>query len=65
VWISHHRLGPEAVDQLREVSHLTMWNVRVPEGFLANLAQLRWLDLRGGSSPDLGCLAGCAGLRGL
>lgn len=64
-WISHYRLGRDDLDRLREVSHLTMWNVRVPEGFLADLAHLRWLDLRCGSSADLGCLAGCAGLRGL
>jgi hypothetical protein len=42
-----------------------MWNVRVPDGFLAALGHLQWLDLRGGSSVDLRRLAGCVGLRGL
>lgn len=65
VWISHRRLGRADLDRLRDVSHLTMWNVPISEGFLAELAHLRWLDLRGGSAPDLGCLVGSAGLRGL
>jgi hypothetical protein len=65
VWISHHLLAPADADRLRNVSHLTMWNVRLPAGFLAGLPRLEWLDLRGGTSADLGLLAGCAGLRGL
>ena len=50
VWISHCSLDLDDAARLRDVTHLTLWNVKMPDGFMAGLERLRWLDLRGGSS---------------
>jgi hypothetical protein len=48
---------------LRSVNWLTLWNVTLPEGFLASLPELWALDLRGGSATDLRAVVGCPRLR--
>jgi hypothetical protein len=65
VWMDHVAVKEADLDRLRSVQWLTAWNVKFPEGFLAQLPQLVWLDLRGGSRSNLELLDGCAGLRGL
>lgn len=65
VWLSHVTLRAEDLDRLRAVSHVTMWNVRMPAGFLSELRELSWLDIPGGTASDLSLLRDCEGLRGL
>jgi hypothetical protein len=44
---------------------MTLWNVRVPTDFYAQLPNLRLLDLRGGSASNLEPIALASGLQGL
>src|SRR3546814_9196554 len=50
-------------DLLRDVERLTLWNVKVPRGFLGRLEKLWWLDLRGGTGADLSAAMGASRLR--
>jgi hypothetical protein len=63
VWIDHATVMPHDLARLADVQVLTLWNVRLPDGFLAQLPRLWWLDLRGGSATDLRRLVGCRSLR--
>jgi hypothetical protein len=65
LWISHAVVTPSDLDRLSSVEELTVWNVRFPKDFLAELPRLWWLDMRGGSRLDLGLVVGCNALRGL
>lgn len=66
VWVSHWTLKESEVAKLSGVGELTLWNVKFPAGFgFAALDGLRFLDIRGGSKPDLSELAGCDTLQGL
>jgi hypothetical protein len=62
-WIDHARIVDDDATWLRDAQRLTLWNVQVPPGFLARLPKLWWLDLRGGSAPNLEVTRGCTGLR--
>jgi hypothetical protein len=64
-WISHKAVTEADIERLADAERLTVWNVRFPDGSLAALPKLWWLDLRGGSRTDLSLLQGCVGLRGL
>ncbi len=61
--IDHARIVEEDYIWLAAVERLTLWNVQVPKGFLASLQKLWWLDLRGGSAPDLSVAEGASKLR--
>ncbi len=50
-------------DWLSRAEWLTLWSVKVPEGFLASLPHLRYLDIRGGSAASLAAVEGCTELR--
>jgi len=50
---------------LTPVETLTIWAVELPVGLLAQLPNLRLLDIRGGSATTAGVVAGCSQLRGL
>lgn len=41
----------------------TLWAVKIPDGLLASLPNLVFLDLRGGSGPSADVVAGCDRLR--
>lgn len=53
VWIDHQTVRSSEVGLLVGARTMTLWNVRVPEDFYAQLPNLRLLDLRGGSAEDL------------
>jgi hypothetical protein len=65
LWIDHATVVEDDLQRMRDVEELTLWNVRFPEGFLARLKRLWFLDLRGGSASDLRVVDGCTRLRGL
>jgi hypothetical protein len=62
-WIDHAAIGEDDYDWLASAERLTLWNVQVPPGFLARLAKLWWLDIRGGSARDLNFARGAGQLR--
>lgn len=61
-WIDHAKIGKDD-SWLRSATWLTLWNVTVPAGVLAQLPDLWGLDLRGGSATDLRVVEGCGALR--
>jgi hypothetical protein len=63
VWLDHAVVSDSDYDWLATVERLTLWNVRLPMGFLSKLTCLRWLDLRGGSAKDIGVVEGAERLR--
>ena len=63
VWLDHATLADGDGEWLAPVRVLTLWAVKVPDGLLASLPNLVFLDLRGGSGTSVGHVAGCAGLR--
>jgi len=62
-WLDHVELVGADNEWLSEAEKLTLWNVRMPASFLAGLPKLWWLDLRGGTAPDLAITRSCRGLR--
>lgn len=65
VWLDHATLRHEDGEWLAPAKSVTLWAVKVPEGLLASLPNLVFLDLRGGSGTSPAPAAGCARLRGL
>lgn len=63
IWIDHAVIEPSDLDWLAPVRKLTLWAVDSPEGFLATLPNLEWLDVRGGSGASADFVIGCDGLR--
>ena len=63
LWLNHAEITPDDLTWLVSAERLTLWNVRVPTGLLAQLPALWWLDLRGGSATDLSWIGDCANLR--
>lgn len=59
MWIDHAVVEPSDLDWLVPVRRLTLWAVDVPEGLLASLPHLEWLDVRGGSRTSADVVAGC------
>ena len=59
IWLDHAFIAESDFEWLENVESLTLWNVKVPEGFLATLPNLWWIDLRGGSALDLSIIEGC------
>jgi hypothetical protein len=57
-WIDHAEITDEDHEFLKFAQRLTLWNVRVPTGFLARLHRLWWIDLRGGSASELDVVVG-------
>ena len=62
-WLDHAKIADDDRNWLKAAERLTLWNVLVPDGFLAKLPRLWWLDLRGGSATDLSVAKGCTKLR--
>lgn len=62
-WIDHAKIVEADAGWLGGAERLTLWNVRVPPGFLSRLPRLWWLDIRGGTATDLEVSRGCTGLR--
>jgi hypothetical protein len=62
-WLDHAEIVDADYEWLASVERLILWNVVVPPGFLARLKQLWWLDIRGGSAPDLQIARGATRLR--
>ncbi len=63
LWLDHTVLRAEDVSWLAPVRKLTMWAVKMPEGFLAGLTKLEWLDVRGGSGSSADFALDCTRLR--
>jgi hypothetical protein len=63
LWIDHAAISAKDIEWLAAVERLTLWNVKVPPRFLERLEHLWWLDLRGGSAPDIRVADGCKRLR--
>jgi hypothetical protein len=64
-WVDHATLKARDVEVLADARYLTLWNVKVPPGFFEALGALEFLDLRGGSAPNLAPIANLTALRGL
>jgi len=62
-WIDHAEIVEDDLEWLAKGERLTLWNVHVPRGFLAQLDKLWWLDLRGGSAADVAVARGANKLR--
>jgi hypothetical protein len=62
-FIDHAEILEEDYELLKSAERLTLWNVRVPAGFLARLRRLWWVDLRGGSASDLDVVVGADNLQ--
>ena len=65
LWLDHAIVSDEDIAWLNRVERLTLWNVKLPEGFLAKLPRLWWLDIRGGSARDLLPIEGASSLKSL
>jgi hypothetical protein len=63
VWIDHAVLAEEDYEWVKSVRFLTLWNVKMPPGFLARLPRLWSLDLRGGSATNLSAVRGAKKLQ--
>jgi hypothetical protein len=64
VFIEHCTIVDGDYEWLADVERLTIWNVKVPDGFLARLRRLWWVDWRGGGKgQNVEQLAACQGLR--
>ena len=63
VRIDHAVVEPSDLQWLAPVRRLTLWAVDIPDGFLATLPNLDWLDVRGGSGASADFLIGCDRLR--
>jgi hypothetical protein len=63
VWVDHAVIEPDDLDWLASVRRLTLWAVDLPQGFLASLPHLEWLDVRGGSGASADFVMGCERLR--
>ena len=62
-WLDHARITEDDRSWLGDVRQLTLWNVEIPNGFLASLPHLWWVDIRGGSATDLEVIRGATGLQ--
>jgi len=63
LWLDHVSLKAEDHEWLAAARWLTLWTVKVPDGLLASLPHLEFLDLRGGSGTSLRAIEGCHRLR--
>jgi hypothetical protein len=61
--LDHVELIDEDVEWLASTERLTLWNVKVPQGLLARIEKLWWLDIRGGSAIDLAVVQGADRLQ--
>jgi hypothetical protein len=64
-WIDHQVLTEDDVLALASATDLTLWNVKLPEGFLGRLPHLDILDIRGGSGTTLDSVRAASTLRAL
>ncbi|MCA9176628.1 MAG: hypothetical protein KDB14_19200, partial [Planctomycetales bacterium] len=63
LWLDHAIVREDDLEWLQPIERLTLWNVRLPDGFLAKLPNLWWLDLRGGALADIRIAFGASGLK--
>ncbi|WP_206070529.1 hypothetical protein [Knoellia koreensis] len=61
-WLDHAVLDDADLGWMAPARRLTLWAVMVPDGWLARLPRLEWLDVRGGSRESADCVRGCDGL---
>ena len=59
LWIDHAIAGEDDLQWMEPAEVLVLWNVRLPDGLLARLPNLRGLSVRGGSRQDLSIVRGC------
>jgi hypothetical protein len=63
VFLDHATLTTADAEWLTPVRRLTLGAVKVPDGLLASLPNLEYLDLSGGSGTSVSLAAGCRRLR--
>jgi hypothetical protein len=63
VWIDHGVIKESDFEWLQTAERLMLWNVKIPDGFLAKLPKLWWLDIRGGTAENLSVAKGCTQLK--
>lgn len=63
IWVDHAEVFPEDHEWLSGARKLTLWNVKVPDGFLSRLESLWWLDIRGGTASHLNVTQGLRNVR--
>jgi len=63
IWVDHAEIFPEDHEWLSDARKLTLWNVKVPCGFLPRLERLWWLDVRGGAASSLDFAQGLRNVR--
>lgn len=64
MWLDHATLVDSDFEWLCDVERLTLWNVKIPRGFLGRLKNLWWLDWRGGGlAQGIDQVADCSRLR--
>jgi hypothetical protein len=63
LWLDHALIVESDLEWMAGVRHLTIWNVLVPDGFLASLPDLISLDVRGGSGSNIDMARNCRGLQ--
>lgn len=61
--LNHLELLDEDIEWLAATERLTLWCVKAPNGLLARMENLWWLDVRGGSGIDLEVARGAIKLR--
>jgi hypothetical protein len=62
-WIDHAEIVDDDYEWLGGATHLTLWNVHIPLGFLSRLERLWWVDIRGGSAENLEVLQGASAVQ--
>ena len=62
LWLNHAQIEEADLDWMAPVESLILWNVHVPDGFLARLPRLKGLSVKGGTRSGLDLLTGCSGL---
>src|SRR6516165_7575221 len=63
LFLDHAELCDDDLEWLQATERLTLWCVKVPDGLLAQLKKLWWLDIRGGTGTDLKVATGVTNLK--
>lgn len=63
IWIDHAFITESDFHWLEPVERLVLWNVKLPDNFLARLPHLKMLDVRGGTAKNTSFLEGLVNLQ--
>ena len=59
LWLDHAVVAEDDREWMAGAELVLLWNVELPDGFLASLPKLRGVSLRGGSADDLAAVRDC------